>query len=215
MNIQEIHIDRRPVIVISDSHCNLSNIRKLKELYPNELFISLGDFTFLFAKEGEKFNEYSIQYFIDNNIPALEGNHECHISGVESGNHLLVLDKNHTIDSGYNLPKHQIEYLSKLPRGFKLILPNGFNYCCYHNEPQNLWNFPDNITKEYFKSNYIFDSKTLGVVQGHLHLNRVDNFTPKRYVLGQLCGSNHHKPEEKSGNNYGLITEKGFEFKKI
>jgi len=69
MDIQEIHIDRWPVVVTTDSHTNISNLKKLKELYPTEIFISLGDFTFLFAKEGEKFNEYSIQYFIDSNIP--------------------------------------------------------------------------------------------------------------------------------------------------
>jgi len=84
-------------------------------------------------------------------------------------------------------------------------LPNGLNYYCFHNEPKDLWSFPDKITESDYKSSYIFDNKTIGVIQGHLHLNKVDNFNPKRIVLGQLCGSNHHKPEEKSGNNLYLL----------
>ena len=66
--LKEIQIKDYPIILISDTHTNTTNIRKLKEIYPKDLFISLGDFTFLFAKDGEPYNNLSIQYFIDNKI---------------------------------------------------------------------------------------------------------------------------------------------------
>ena len=129
----------------------------------------------------------------------------------------FVLDK--VLGAGnapnYDLNQQHIDYLRNLPRGFKLILPNGKNYYCFHNEPKNLWNFPDKINQEYFKNNYIFDSNTIGVIQGHLHLSKIDNFNPKRIVIGQLCNSNHHTGEHQ-GANYALLTEEnGVEFKEL
>src|SRR5687768_7494369 len=121
MQIREIHITF-PCVVFSDSHTNLSNIKKLKELYPNSQFICLGDFTYLFAKDGEKFNEYSIQYFIDNNIPALEGNHESFIVGA-SYDDKFVTQRVLGNPPNFNLSPKHLQFLGNLPRGFKLILP--------------------------------------------------------------------------------------------
>jgi len=214
MDIKEFNIIKFPAVIFSDSHTNLSNIRRLKELYPDSQFFSLGDICQLFAKKGDKSNELSIQYFIDNKIPSLDSNHESHICGVEDGNHLLVLDKSHTIDSGYDLPKHQVEWLTSLPRGFKLILPNGKNYYCFHNQPLDLWTHPDKITEIEFREKYIFDDNTLAVICGHCHTNKIDEFTPKRILIGQLAGDDHHTKSQ-NGGNYLLLTEKGLEFKKL
>jgi predicted phosphodiesterase len=213
MTIKEININRFPCVLFSDSHCNLANIRKLKELYPESPVISLGDFTFLFAKDGDEFNKYSIQYFIDNNIPVLEGNHESFLV-ASSNNDKFVTQRVLGKPPDFNLSKEHLQFLENLPRGFKLILPNGLNYYCFHNLPKDLWSFPDKITEEQFKHNYTFDSQTIGVIQGHLHLNKVDNFSPRRYVVGQLCDGNHHTGQQ-NGRNYLLLTEKGIEYKKL
>lgn len=213
MNIQEINITKFPILIFSDSHTNLSNIRKLKELYPDSQIICLGDFTFLFAKEGEPFNKLSIQYFIDNKIPVCEGNHESYIIAAENSDKFVtqrVIGK----APEFNLSKEHLQFLENLPRGFKLNLLDGHNYYCFHNEPKNLWNFPDKIDEFYFRDNYISDKNSLGVIQGHLHINHIDNFIPKRYIVGQLSGKNHHTGDN-TGGNYLLLTEKGLEYKKI
>jgi len=214
MNIKDIIIKDYPVIIFSDSHCNIQNISRLQELYPQKTLISLGDFCFLFAKEGEPYNNLSIQYFIDNNIPALEGNHESFLVASENKDRFVtqrVLGK----PPEFNLSKEHLQFLENLPRVFKLILPNGYNYYCSHNLPKDLWSFPDKITPEYFRSNYIFDEKSLGIIQGHLHLNKIDNLTPKRYVVGQLCKSDHHRDKNKKGGNYLLLGENGIEYKAL
>lgn len=213
MKIEEYKIEKFPVVIFTDSHTNLSNIKKLKELYPDNQFFSLGDFTYLFSKVGEKFNDCSIQYFIDNKIPALEGNHESFLVAAEENDEFgtsMVLGN----PPDFNLSKEHLQYLKNLPRGFRLVLPNGYNYYCFHNEPFNLWNFPDKITEEYLKEKYDFDAFTIGIIQGHLHINHVDNFNPKRIVIGQLCNNNHHTGEN-NGGNYALLTDKGIEFKKL
>ncbi len=218
MNIQDIHIKEKDfkIIIISDSHTNLSNIRKLKELYPDSQFISLGDLTFLHAKDGEQYNSHSIQYFIDNKIPTLEGNHESFLISAEQ-NDGLETDRILGKAPEFNLSKEHLNYLKSLPRGFRLILPDGNNYYCFHNEPFNLWNFPDKISEEYFKSNYIFDDRTISVLCGHLHKNQADifpNIKTTRTVIGQLCNRNHHNGKN-NGGNYALLTEGGIELKTI
>ena len=213
MNIQDIHIKSFPAIIFSDSHTNLTNIKKLKELYPSSQFVSLGDFAFLFAKDDDPYNNLSIQYFIDNNIPALEGNHEQFLVASENDDKFvtqIVLGN----PPKFNLSPEHLEYLQKLPRGFRLILPNGLNYYCFHNRPKSLWDFPDKISASDFHADYTYDSKTLGVIQGHLHRNQIDDFVPKRYVIGQLSGKDHHTGEN-TGGNYLILSEKGLEYKKI
>lgn len=207
--IKEIQIINYPCIIFSDSHTNLSNIRKLKKLYPDFQLLSLGDFTFLFEKEGQNFNKLSIQYFIDNNILAVCGNHEAYLIASEN-NDKFVTQRVLGNPPQFNLSKEHLQFLDNLPRGFKLILSNGLNYYCFHNLPRDLWSFPDNITEQEFKSNYVFDSNTIGIIQGHLHKNKIDNFNPKRYIIGELCNSSNG-----NGNNYILITENGIEYKKL
>jgi hypothetical protein len=130
------------------------------------------------------------------------------------GNHDVFVAWEDPDNTRYNLDGAQVDYLRNLPHGFKLILPNGTNYYCFHNQPKELWNFPDKITEQEFKERYIFDNKTIAVLQGHLHLNHIDYFHPWRICIGQLCGSDHHTGN-KNGGNYALLTENGIEFKKI
>lgn len=216
MNIQEIQLKSFPVILITDNHTNLSNIKKLKESYPNIPIISLGDFCFLFSKPGEKYNSLSIQYFIDNKIPVCRGNHEDFIIASERGNS-FVLDRVMGQTYDYDLTIQQLNYLEKLPIGFKLILPNNKNVLLFHNSSRDLWGFYDKLTQEEFLKHYPIDKDTLFVCRGHHHFNSVLDFPEvscKLFTIGQLCGSNHHTGEN-SGNNYALLTENGVEFKKL
>lgn len=220
LNIQEIKINKFPAVIFSDSHTNLSNIKKLKELYPDSQLICLGDFTFLFAKPGEQFNNHSIQYFIDNKIPALLGNHESYIVGVERGNS-FVFGKILGDTPEYDLTIQHLNFLEKLPIGFKLILPNGNNYYCFHNEPKDLWGHTCEIPTDIFRKTFLFDNKTVAVIQGHLHRNLRTDYVLKpeylpisRVAIGQLCNSNHHTGEN-NGGNYLLLTENGLEYKRL
>src|ERR1041384_2475697 len=121
MNIQEIKVTKFPVILFSDSHTNTRNVDKLKELYPGKPLISLGDLTFLFAKPGEKWNSKSIQYFIDNKIPCLLGNHEQY-----------VLHESRFV---HDITTEQFKFLKSLPIGIKLVLPNNKHYLLFHHLP--------------------------------------------------------------------------------
>ena len=197
----EIKIEKFPVVIFTDSHTNLSNIKKLKDLYPNNQFICLGDFTFLFAKSGEKYNSYSIQYFIDNKIPSLCGNHESIVKNSD------------------DITCEQTTYLKNLPRGFRLLLPDYTNYLCYHHRPSDIWGFPDKQPnqKEFLEIYTQVNNQTRGVLKGHEHRNFIVDYPEiqtKLVGIGKLSNSSHHKNEDEGGN-YALLTENGIECKKI
>lgn len=163
MNIQEIHIKEFPVVIITDTHCNIKNIRTLRELYPNNLLICLGDIVNLFAKTEDdwKFNNLSVQFFIDSKIPCLQGNHDAFLGW----------------ELKYDISDERKKYLQKLPKGFRLILPNGFKYLCFHNRPEDLWSFTEENTfsNDQFVTCYPVDTKTKGVIIGHQHRNLRNN----------------------------------------
>ena len=214
--MKDILIKEFPLVIITDTHTNLANIRLLKERYPNSQFICLGDITFLFAKEGEEYNKHSIQYFIDSGIPCLEGNHDSHILSCSVGNSLRPSKQLGDFGAGrltdvdiYDLSQQHIDYLKNLPRGFKLILPDGNNYLCFHNRPNDLWSFTEEaFTKDSFIKTYPWDNKTKAVLIGHNHRNFVVNYdgiSAKLICIGRLS---------KDGD-YALLTENGIEFKKV
>lgn len=218
MNLQEIKIDNwnNPIILFSDSHTNTRNIDKLRELYPKSLLLSLGDLTFLFSKKGEKWNEKSIQYFIDHKIPACVGNHESHLLSCSLGNSVTKVmqrfdESSSFVDEDiYDLTQQHIDYLKKLPIGFKLILPDGKNnYLLYHNAPNDLWGFREESYKEYaFIKEYPVDNHTISCVRGHEHKSFTINFPnikTKLTTIGRLSVD----------GEYAIITEKGLEFKKL
>jgi len=222
VNIQEIKIISFPLVIITDSHTNLKNIDLVRAKYPNSKIISLGDITFLFSKPGETRNHQSIDYFIQNKIPCLKGNHEQHLISCSIGDSLTKalnqFDEYSSFDADiYDLTQQQIDFLRKLPIGFKLILPNGKYYLCYHNEPKDLWSHKDYLNANQFQDAYPIKNDCLGVIHGHLHSNFIHEYqglVTKRIGIGQLCNSNHHTGKN-NGKNYGLLTENGIEFKKI
>lgn len=223
MNIQEIKINKYPVCIFTDAHCNIKNIKELQRLYPNCLLLSLGDIVQLFSKPGEKFNHYILDFFIKEKIPNLMGNHCQHILGCGIGDSFTKIMPKYDEGSSfvdadiYDLTQQHIDFLRKLPIGFKLILPNGKYYLCYHNEPKDLWSHKDYLNANQFQDAYPIKNDCLGVIHGHLHSNFIHEYqglVTKRIGIGQLCNSNHHTGEN-NGKNYGLLTENGIEFKKI
>jgi predicted phosphodiesterase len=196
MNIQEIKINKFPCVIFSDSHCNLSNIKKLKELYPDLQLICLGDIVFLWAKKGEKFNSQSIQYFIDNKIPACCGNHDVFLAWEDWDN------------TRYDLSSAHLNYLRNLPYGFKLILFNGKNYLLFHNKPQDLWgidNMPLN-EKQFLNTYKLIDKNCLGVLRGHYHVSSVVKYNICPLItIGRLSKDGY----------YGIINQDGFNFHQL
>jgi predicted phosphodiesterase len=214
INIQEINITNFPVVLASDTHCSLGNLNKLQQLYPNNLLLHLGDESFLWDQKGEG-NKKTIQYFIDNKIPNILGNHSDFILGVHDNNRRIVGNVTDKKLQKFNITEEQVSYLKSLPIGFKLILPNKKYYLLYHNIPSDLWIFNDkgSLTEQRFRELYLFDNDCLGVCQGHLHKNFIETFpniSTKRICIGHLCND-----KTKTGENYALLTENGIEFKKL
>jgi len=113
--IGKIKIDKFPVVIFSDSHTNIVNIRRLQKLYPNSQLICLGDITFFPSTEGV-WNKKSIDFFINHKIPCLVGNHD-HFIAHEFLN-----------EADWELEQYHVSFLRKLPLGFKLVLPDGSYY---------------------------------------------------------------------------------------
>ena len=215
MNVQEIKVEKFPLVIITDSHTNLTNVRKARELHPDCQIICLGDITFLFAKEGDKYNHYSIDYFKENKIPCLKGNHEAYILQMSLGDSfaktLNRLEGRASSEDPYDLTQQQMDYLRSLPIGFKLILPDKSEYLCYHNKPEDLWGFthPKDIDEAHFVQIYkARSSRTKGIIIGHQHYHAKKHYDKSNcdlIVVGRLS---------KDGE-YALLTERGIEFQKL
>lgn len=204
MNIQEINIEQFPLVIFTDTHTNLANIKHLQGLYPNSQLVCLGDITNLWNK-GEKFNEYSIQFFIENKIPCLKGNHEEHISACQDGGAKYVF---RAVSFGdFGISKSSLDYIKNLPTGFKINIPNGKHYLVFHNRPNDLWSFTEasSLNEQKFKEVYPIDNNTIAVLHGHGH---------KNYSV-QYSNVFHHQIGALKYGDYALLTENGVIFKKI
>ncbi len=190
--IQEISVNEFPLVIITDTHTNIENIDRLKATYPKHKFICLGDITFAFDKMTLS-NSRSIQYFQSQKIPCLVGNHDEFVG--ECGD--------------FELSKQDRGFINQLPLGFKLNLPDGSNYLCYHNRPNDLWSSTEEAFEEFaFRVTYPIDKGTKGVIIGHNHRHFVvdyPNIPCKLICVGRLS---------KDGE-YALLTEKTIEFKKL
>jgi len=213
MNIKELQI-KLPLIIITDVHCSHNKVSQLLSLYPNNQFVCLGDIIDLFNKNKNDSNHKTIDLFIEKKIPSIEGNHDSHVLSCSTGNtlrptklfgdfgggHLTDIDE-------YDLGQRHIDFLNNLPRGLKLILPNGHYYYCFHNLPDDIWGMEDNITREKFIKSYPVNHFVDGILRGHHHKNKVFEFggiSTKLYSIGAL----------KYGD-YAILTEKGVEYKKL
>lgn len=217
VKIVTINVTKFPLVIITDSHTNVANVRQLKELYPDSPFVSLGDITFLFAKPGEKYNARSVQYFIDNKIPCLKGNHEEHLvscAASDNGDSLVIFkaiprfDEHSSLYDKYDLSQQHTDYLKGLPMGFKLVLPNKDEYLCFHNRPSDLWSFTEEaFTQEAFEKTYPLSERTKSVIIGHNHRHFVKQYPSGKSLtcIGRLSVD----------GDYALLTERGIEQKRL
>jgi len=205
-NIVEIKVDKFPVVLVTDSHCDLFNIQRLRQQYKDNLIICLGDIVDLFNENKDNKNQESIEYFIKNKILCLEGNHEQQLVACESGNGLLA--RNIVGSADYNLTQQHLDFLRGLPRGFKLILPDKKHYLCYHCKPKCLWSFvPDIYTCTDFIREFTFNSDTNAILIGHHHKVFSLDFPD---ISCKLIGIGALK-----FGQYALLTENGIENKKL
>jgi predicted phosphodiesterase len=184
--VAEIKVEY-PLAIISDTHCNIANVRAVQKKYKN--VICLGDITSMFDKEG-MFNALSLNHFIASKISCLYGNHEEIVF-----NH-PALEQVHR------------EFIKSLPIGFKLALPNGKHYLCYHNTPKDVWTFfqpfPPNI--DLFAACYPISSKTEGVIIGHHHISLTHDYGNIKLIgVGRLA---------KEGE-FVVLTEEGLTHEKV
>ncbi len=189
LKIVDITVDKFPLVIITDTHTNLVKVRAIRETYPNSQLICLGDITFLFEKFSPA-NSNSINYFIDNNIPCLKGNHE---EAIE-------------YDNLYNISPEERNWISELPIGFRLILPNNTEYLCFHNKPKDLWSFYDGWSEREYLDTYPITDKTQAVLIGHHHRSWIKEFpnSPNLIFIGRVS---------KDGD-FALLNENSIEFKK-
>ena len=209
MSLITIQITRFPLVIFTDAHCHLNKIREVRRRHPHSKIISLGDSTDLFST-WENFNRHMLNYLIEQQIPMLEGNHESYIRASrtyesEPLSHVLIGGN----PPHFNLDDHHVEFLTNLPRGFRLDMPDGTHYLCYHNTPNELWGHYEqgDWTEAQFNRIYNPADQTVGIIHGHLHKMFVEEFKhtrAKRYSVGAL-----------KFKNYCLLTEQGIVYKSL
>ncbi len=163
--MQEIVIDKFPLVIITDVHTDLLNVYRIKQKYPELQIVCLGDICDLYKKDNSNAN--IITYFNNTKIPCLRGNHDEYFASTNM--------------HGFHLNT----YVDNMPIGFKLILPDGSNYLCFHNRPKDLWGFTDSLNKDEFFNTYPVDKDTKGVIIGHQHRNFMINYNnPECWLIG-------------------------------
>jgi predicted phosphodiesterase len=192
--VEYIKIDEYPLIIVTDIHSNLLNLMRIKQLYPNNNIICLGDIVNLWDKGMTDANLKITDYFIQNKIKCLQGNHDEWVAGNKN---LYKIT-----------PEHE-KYLGYLPILFVISLPDGKEYKCYHYRPRDFWSSeePKNLSYLGFCEVYGSIDDNDGVIIGHLHKPFIINYpNARRKFMG--VGS------LKFGE-YGVLTENGLEFKKL
>lgn len=164
--IQDIHINKLPVGIVTDSHTHLDNLEKLKEKY--EQIICLGDFTSVRKPTGSANND-SVTAFRESGIPCLRGNHEEYIHKLKTATIPLPF--------AFDISKKNLDFIGGLPVGFRLILPNGLTTLCFHNRPNSLGGHggnPQDIADLWY--DYPIDETTSSVITGHNHLGIIRGY---------------------------------------
>lgn len=209
MNIQEIKVDKFPLVIITDVHTAIKRVQEVKNLYPHSNIICLGDITDLFSTGTDEYNAKIIDYFIENKIPCLLGNHEQFILGCEDGNSFIignVCDR----PKEYNLQPNHIAWLRTLPLGFKLAMPDGSHYLCFHNKPNDLWGFVDCVKYplKWLTDNYPIENNTRAILIGHNHKTFAIDFTG---ISCKLIGISDLVRKK----IFVVLTETGIRFKRL
>jgi predicted phosphodiesterase len=187
--ILTIELEAFPAIIFTDTHTDILHIQKLQGLYPGNQMLCLGDITSMFSKGQNEGNIRSIQFFMDNRIPCLMGNHDSIVAFENSPDY-------------YDVPAPQKEFLRNLPRGCRLVLPDKTNYLGYHNRPDDLWSFTEkqSLSKSEFLNTYPVLPETRGVLIGHQHTNFVRDYESILLIaVGSLCEDGYYVLLDKGG----------------
>jgi len=191
--VKNINVSKYPLVVISDVHASVLSVQRIRNKYPDNEIICLGDIADLWNKGATDSNKKVVNYFSENKIPTLMGNHDEWVAA----NQLL-----------YQMSDEHVKYLMTLPCVFVLDFPDGKTYKCYHYKPTDFWGM-DNTNMSYldFCSTYGDADSNDGILIGHTHTNFIRNFkNARRKFIG--IGSLKY-------GDYALLTENGIEFKKL
>lgn len=179
-----------PILIISDVHTNLFNLRRLMNKHPNHSIICLGDIVNLWDKSMTRINNETVDYMIKRNIICLKGNHDEWVSG----NPKL-----------YNIDNNAVKYLTNLPMSMNIELPNNKRYQLYHYRPNDFWTLesPDKLSFDRFCNLYGPNDDVDAIIIGHLHSSyelTFPNHNRKLIGIGSL-----------RDGDYSILTENGIQ----
>ena len=183
-----------PILLISDVHCNLFNLRRLKMKYSSHTIVCLGDIVNLWDKNTTNENQEIVDFFIKNKIISIKGNHDDFVAAD------IPI---------YDITNEMAHYLNNLPKSITLEFPDNKRYECYHYRPNDFWSLdnPSNLTYNQFCDIYGTDDTIEAILIGHLHAVYEVTYTNcKRKLIG--IGS-------LKGDQYAILTESGVEHKKL
>jgi UDP-2,3-diacylglucosamine pyrophosphatase LpxH len=186
--VERLILNRFPIVIVSDIHNSLDNLIKVRELHKDCECVCLGDIVDLWDKNGNDNHKKILDYFIENKIPTILGNHDEFMAA----------------NSKYKLSEKQDKYIQNLPFMFVLETLDKKTHKCYHYKPNDIWSMEDNskIDFDKFCEWYGYDHTFVSnVIAGHTHKQFIKSFkeTNCKYVgVGSL----------KYGE-YGLLFEDG------
>ena len=192
--MKTIHLNY-PILLISDVHCRIEKIDLIRAKHPeikNRVF--LGDlFEFQFPQPGQNYKagEWLVQNI--NEYVFVAGNH-C----ITVAKKRLDITEEH-----FNLIANNFYIVVKIE------LPNNKNLICCHSKPNDLWEFinPGYTFREFEEDWACVDENTLACCFAHTHRPMVHQFQETDTKLWNIGAARD--------GDYGIITEKGIEFKKL
>lgn len=183
-----------PILLITDVHTNLFNLRRVINKHPNHTVICLGDITNLWDKAITSANTDTVNYFIKSKIICLKGNHDEYVGG----NPIT-----------YQLDDAAVKYLVNLPITIHIETTDGKEYKLYHYRPHDFWSLsdPNQLSLSDFCNIYGMIDTHEAVLIGHLHKSFNKSFDGhKRKLIG--IGALRD-------GEYALLTENGIEHHKL
>ena len=197
MTTPEIKTDSYPLGFFSDCHGRVDLLDKMIAAHPEvKQWFFLGDVlcfrkpenNMIAGKWVEKHTSYAIK-----KVMFLKGNHD------------------HVCAKGYLNIDHKYAWIiAQFERSIKLILPNGKNLLLTHSKPKDFWDFINvGYTEREFDDDFgdYIDDNTIACIGGHTHKALSHRFFVSDTVLISLGAA--------FNGEYGIMTEKGFSFKKL
>lgn len=190
--MKEINITSYPLGFFGDAHGNTNKLDLIRAKHPEiTQWFFLGDIV-CFRKPQN--NKKAVEWLFKNiDILCLKGNHD-----EVCAKQRINLDYNHTWA------------LACLERIAKINLPNGKNLFLCHAKPKDFWDFINlGYTEREFVDDFAgyIDEDTIAVINGHTHKALKHVFANVDTEIWNLGAADY--------GEYGILTEKGFEFKKL